>query len=138
MKWTDTYQDICAQLQTMQQGEQHYRRVVEEYHAVIVEGKAKSSSRYFCHVPLDKAIENYNVAVDKLAAIQEEVDRLDNIKQSMDKIINGFDNLTNRIAAGRLQGKRYKDMELELGYSEHALRKHMCRHRHTLGTESVI
>lgn len=137
MDWSESYNDICAQLRIVQIHEMEVRRRVEQAHTVMVTGEMPSSGSY-CHLPLDKAITHYNHAVDALNAVQGEVDRLSGIKREMEQAMGGFTGLRNRIIYERkANGKKYKEIAEELGYTPQYLREVASRRTYKQPTQST-
>lgn len=137
MDWSESYNDICSQLRIVQIHEMEVRRRVEQAHAVMVTGEMPSSGSY-CHLPLDKAITYYNHAVDALNEVQGEVDRLNAIKREMEQAMGGFTGLRNRIIYERkANGKRYKEIASEMGYTEAYLRQVASERTHKKRTQST-
>lgn len=137
MNWKDSYNDICAELRIVQLHEMEMRRRVEKAHTVMFSGEMPSSGSY-CHLPLDKAIEHFNTAVVDLNEIQGEVDRLQGIKIQMEDTMGIFTGLRNRIVYERtVNGKKYKEIADEMGYSVGHLRATISRKRNKDATHST-
>lgn len=137
MDWKTSYNDICAELRVLHIYEMEMRKRVELAHGVMFSGEIQSSGSY-CHMTLDKSIEHYNNAVDGLAKVQAEVDRLDGVKTSMEKEMTKFSGLAHVIEYKRIvEGKTYRQMASELGYSEQHLRNTACKERYKNRTHSA-
>jgi len=137
MDWSKGYTDTCAELRILEIREMELRRRVEIAHKVIVTGEAPSSGDY-CHIPLDKGIERYNKAVDELTEFQTEVDRMKGIKVQMEDAMAKCTDLGNRIKYERLvNGKTYKQLALEMGYTEQYLRVYNSRRVNKQSTQSA-
>lgn len=136
--WESSYRDTCAELRILQLREMEVRRRVELAHDVIRKGEAISSGREFCHVPLDKALVQFDKAVAELEEIQAEVDRVQGVIRGMEQAASQFEGLVNVVVSMRImQGKSYKAIAAELGYSESHLRSHMSRKRNKDATKSA-
>ncbi|MNC09889.1 hypothetical protein D3C75_575200 [compost metagenome] len=121
MNWKESYNDICSELRILQLHEIEVRRRVQIAHKVLFTGEMPSS--VYCHVPLDMGIEKYNSAVTELEAIQAEVDRMQKVKDEIESEMMKFTGLANVIQCKRIvEGKTYKELEKELGYSESYMR----------------
>ena len=137
MDWKSSYNDICAELRVLHIYEMELRKRVELAHEVMFSGEIQSSGSY-CHLPLDKSIDHYNKAVDDLAKAQAEVDRLDGVKTSMEKEMTQFSGLAHVIQYKQMvEGKTYRQMSAELGYSEQHLRNTACKERYKRSTQST-
>ncbi|CAH1205703.1 hypothetical protein PAECIP111893_02397 [Paenibacillus plantiphilus] len=137
MNWKDCYSDICAEIRIMGIHEMELRKRVELAHKAMFTGELPSSGSY-CHLPLDKGIEQYNAAVTELDAIQAEVDRLNGVKSQMEQQMSQFTGLAHVIEYKRLvEGKTYGELSSELGYSENYLRQFMHRKRNKMITQST-
>lgn len=137
MNWSDSYNDICNELRILRIHEMEMRKRVELAHEVMVSGEIPSSGSY-CHMPLDKAIERFNTAVDDLDRIQEEVDRLDAVKLEMEQVISKLEGLPHVIQYKRIvEGKNYAQIASELGYSEKHLRNVMWSQKDKVRTQSA-
>lgn len=137
MNWQESYADICTSLRLEQIYEMEVRRRVENAHAVMLSGEMPSSGSY-CHLPLDKAIVQYNYAVSDLEKVQAEVDRLTGVKREMEEVMGGFTGLRNRIVYERaVNGKKYKEIADEMGYAETYLRQVASKRTHKKHTEST-
>lgn len=136
MNWKESYNDICSELRILQLHEIEVRRRVEIAHKVLFTGEAKSSGDY-CHIPLDMGIEKYNAAVVELETIQAEVDRMQKVKNEIESEMMKFTGLANVIQCKRIiEGKTYKELEKELGYSESYMR--LIVHRNSKNDNKVI
>lgn len=134
--WKDCYNDICFELRIFQIHEMEIRKRVELAHDMMFKGEMPSSGSY-CHLPLDKGIEKYNTSVEDLKVIQAEVDRLESVKNEMEQQISQFTGLANVIQYKRIvEGKTYRQIAPELGYSENYLRQHMYRESNKMMTQS--
>lgn len=136
MNWTQSYNDTCNELRILQIREMEVRRRVEMAHKVIVKGEIPSSGSYV-HIPLDKGIDWYNKAVLELEEMQVEVDRVHTIKVEMERHMNQFTGLAHVIQCKRIEGKTYRDMAPELGYSEGYLRRYMSKRGNKEVTQSA-
>lgn len=136
MNWKESYNDICAELRIVQIHEMEIRRRVELAHDVLFSGKIQSSGDY-CHIPLDKGIEKYNAAVKELDAAQAETNRLQKIKNEIEAEMVKFTGLANVVMCKRIEGKTYKEIAIELGYSESHIRNHMSK-KYKHSTESDL
>lgn len=137
MNWKDSYNDIKSELRILQLHEIEVRRRVEIAHKVLFSGEVKSSGDY-CHIPLDMGIEKYNAAVVELEAIQVEVDRVQQVVNGMEAEMVKFTGLANVIMYKRVaEGKTYKQIGSELGYSEAYLRLYMHRNDNKVITQST-
>ncbi|KWX71608.1 hypothetical protein AMQ84_27180 [Paenibacillus riograndensis] len=126
MNWKESYNDTVNELRILQIREMEIRRRVEMAHKVIFSGEIPSSGSYV-HIPLDKGIDWYNKAVGELEEIQAEVDRVNGIKLEMERYMNRFTGLANVIQCKRMEGKTYKEIAIEMGYSESHIRNHMSK-----------
>jgi hypothetical protein len=136
MNWKESYNDICAELRIVQIHEMEIRRRVELAHGVMVAGKMPSSGDYV-HISLDKGLEKYLAVVSELEAAQAETDRLQKIKDEMESELAKFTGLTYVIQCKRIEGKSYKVIAAELGYSEGYLRRHMSESGNKQVTQSA-
>ncbi|MNM07345.1 hypothetical protein D3C81_173870 [compost metagenome] len=136
MNWKESYNDICTELRIVQIHEMEIRRRVELAHDMLFSGKIQSSGDY-CHIPLDKGIEKYNAEVKELDVAQAETNRLQKIKNDMEAEMVKFTGLANVIQCKRIEGKSYKVIAAELGYSEGYLRRHMSESGNKQVTQSA-
>lgn len=136
MNWKESYNDICAELRIVQIHEMEIRRRVELAHGVMVAGKMPSSGDYV-HISLDKGLEKYLAVVSELEAAQAETDRLQKIKNEIEAEMVKFTGLANVVMCKRIEGKTYKEIAVELGYSESHIRNHMSK-KYKHSTESNL
>lgn len=137
MNWKDSYGDICAELRIAQIHEMEMRRRVEIAHDVVFTGEMPSSGSY-CHLPLDKGITYFNNAVDALEKAQAEVDRLNDVKAQMEQHMAKFTGLAHVIQYKQMvEGKTYRQIGADLGYSEKHLRNVMWNERDKHRTQST-
>jgi hypothetical protein len=136
MNWKESYNDIKSELRILQLHEIEVRRRVQIAHKVLFTGEVKSSGDY-CHIPLDMGIEMYNAAVVELEAIQAEVDRMQKVVNEIESEMMKFTGLANVIQYKRIvEGKTYKELEKDLGYSESYMR--LIVHRNSKNDNKVI
>jgi len=126
MNWKESYNDICSELRIVQIHEMEIRRRVELAHDVLFSGKMPSSGDYV-HIPLDKGLEKYLTVVSELEEAQAETDRLQKIKNDMESEMVKFTGLANVIQCKRIEGKPYKVIAAELGYSEAHIRNYLYK-----------
>jgi DNA-directed RNA polymerase specialized sigma24 family protein len=118
LDFVGAYQDTAIELKVLELREKELRKRVELAHAVLTTGKAPSSGRDFCHVPMDRAIETYNREVDALREAQEAVDSKREVLRQMDEQLSKFTGLAHQIAYLRMvRGMKLVDIAEELGYS---------------------
>lgn len=136
MEWKDSYNDIKAMLKIQQLYELEARNRMEKAYKVVWAGEIPSSGSY-CHIPVDRGIELYNVAITELREVQEEVERLQSVLTAMEEEMSKFTGLANVIQCKRIvEGKTYKELEKELGYSESYMR--LLIHRNSKNDNKVI
>lgn len=137
MNWKDSYNDICNELRILQIHEMELRKRVELAHAVVVSGEIPSSGSY-CHVPLDKSLGWFDSAVADLDRVQAEVDRVHGVKIQMEQHMSSFTGLAHVIQHKRMvEGKTYRQMSTELGYSEQYLREVSSKRTNKKPTKSA-
>ena len=79
------YRKVCLDLKVLQAYETIARKKLEAAHAVVFKGKAPSSM--MCYVPLDTALEAYNLAVDDYNETTAALDELISVKTQMEETI---------------------------------------------------
>lgn len=136
MNWKESYTDIKAMLRIQQLYEIEARKRMEKAYEVIWAGEIPSSGSYV-HIPVDRGIELYNVEVNELREVQEEIERLQFILTEMEKEMSKFTGLANVIQYKRIvEGKTYKELEQELGYDEAYMR--LLVHRSSKNDNKMI
>lgn len=79
------YRKVCLDLKVLQAYESVARKKLEAAHAVVYKGKAPSSM--MCYVPLNKALETYNLAAADFNETIAAIDELVSIKTQMEDTI---------------------------------------------------
>lgn len=117
MDWKQSYNDICAELSILHLHEMELRKRWE-----------KARQAMDLHVlPLDKAFAMEQKAAGLLNDHVTECQRVESIKQKMERCMNQFDTLENVIKSKRLQGHTLKQIALELGYSYGTIRNKVSK-----------
>src|ERR1041384_2726481 len=106
MNWTQSYNDTCAELQILRIRESEIKRRVELAYKYTVKGSMPSSGPYV-HISLDKGLEKIEQEQNELNMIREEIDRVEEAKQEMEKHMQQFTGLANVIKCKRMEGKSY-------------------------------
>jgi predicted transcriptional regulator len=136
MNWKESYADTCAELQILRLREKEVKRRVELAYKYTVIGSMPSSGPYV-HISLDKGLEKIEREQHELECIREEIDRVQKMKNDMDVEIAKFTGLENMIQSRRLAGKKYKEIAMELGYSESHIRTYCYKRGYKKDTQST-
>lgn len=121
MDWKQSYTDTCAELRILQLREMELRKRWELAHKVVMTGEMPST--VYCHIPLDKGLEVLDKAAQELHEIVDEVTRVEMLKMQMELYMGEFTGTAQVIMCKRLEGKTYKEIEAETGYSQAYARK---------------
>jgi hypothetical protein len=121
MDWKQSYTDTCAELRILQLRELELRKQWEA--ALQYTWKGEMPSSVYCHIDLDKGLEMVDRAAARLHEAVEATTRVEMIKVQMEVYMNEFTGTVNVIKCKRLEGKSYKQIEAETGYSQAYARK---------------
>jgi DNA-directed RNA polymerase specialized sigma24 family protein len=82
------YRNVCRDLKGLEAYKTVSHSRLKQAHSVVMKGKMPSS--IMCYVPLDRAIEDYNLAVDDYNETIQAIDALMVAKVQMEQIIGSM------------------------------------------------
>lgn len=117
----EAYKDLLIEIDVLTSLRADLVRQLEQHHRVVWTGVVVGSRPV--HVPLDKALSQYNNVVERLTAIEEELAVKQALREDIEQKLSGLSGLAHTIGYMRyVEGKSLKMIADELGYSYGAIR----------------
>jgi DNA-directed RNA polymerase specialized sigma24 family protein len=130
------YRSVCRDLIGLEAYEPIARRTMEQAHTTMFKGKAPSS--IMCYVPLDKAIHDYNLAVDEYNETTRAIDQLRGVKVQLEQTIARMSEAEQIIVTLHIeQGLNLREIADKSNYSYGHLRNVAMRMRSNDVTKSA-
>jgi len=130
------YRNVCRDLKGLEAYKTVSHNRLKQAHNVVMKGKMPSS--IMCYVPLDRALEDYNLAVDDYNETIQAVEALTIAKVQMEKIIGTMSDAEQVVILMHVeQGLNLKDIAEKSNYTYGWLRQVAMKLRKQERTENA-
>lgn len=130
------YRNVCRDLKGLEAYKVVSHNRLQQAHQVVMKGKMPSS--IMCYVPLDRALEDYNLAVDDYNETLQAIESLEMAKVQMEQIIGSMSDAEQIVVLMHVeQGLSLKEIAEKSNYSYGRIRNVAMELRRKVVTKSA-
>ena len=122
--WRTSYHDLCKEIEVLDLRADDLEKEARVCLRTVWTGEPPSDHSNYVHMPLDKALRNYEEVMERLCRVQEILRNKRIVKAQIESRLNEFEGLEHKVAKMRdIDGLQLDEIADKLGYSYTWIRK---------------